>query len=584
MITEKITNAIQCHQNGELLKAQQLYKEILSIDPQNADCMHFLGVIAMQKGNLDQAIHLIQRAIELRPDISGYHSNIAMAYKENDQFKESLEHYQHSISLSPENPILHFNLAALFHHYGQFDNARNAYVKSLTLKPDQPLVHHNLGNLLMKQGDVQGSLMAASIAKKLAPENSAIQSNYLFCLNYSIDHSPEMIINEHIKWGHFYSKVNDYPLIAEHHERIRIGYVSPDFRNHAVARFMKSILTNHDSYQFDIYCYSNVKQSDSVTNQLKLLDVSWRNIWDKNDDQAVQQIQSDNIHILVDLAGHSSNNRLTVFARQPAPIQITYLGYPNTTGLSQMHFRLVDQWSDPDIHQFSGSEDRLYLPNGFLCYTPDDNIPPITFKPSNKSITFGSFNNLPKVNMNVIQLWASVLQAVPNSRILIKTKGFNDTSTQDRYGEYFNKFGVKKDRITLMGTVPDETEHLKIYNHVDIALDTFPYNGTTTTCEALFMGVPVITLAGVHHAARVGLSILSQTGFSEWVAYNQEQYIQKAAYLADHPEEIFSIRKTLRSRLFQSDLCQGKKFVRSLESVYRSCFLKKLKPNSLGIS
>ena len=571
-MNEKLSYAIQCHQQGDLNQALNIYQEIVSKEPQHADAWQFLGVISMQTGKLDQAIDLIKKAIAIRSDIPGYHSNLAMAYKEIDQFNQSLTHYQHAISLSPENPVLHFNLAALFHHYGRFEEARNAYVASLQLKPDQPLVHHNLGNLLLKQGDVKGALMAASIAKKLAPENQAIQSNYLFCLNYSVDYPPEVILNEHLKWGRQYPETDSQTMNLLHNQRIHIGYVSPDFRNHAVTRFVQAILTYHDVQQFNIFCYSNVKKADRVTNLLKQLNVTWRDIYGQNDDDVIQQIQSDNIHILVDLAGHSSNNRLTVFARKAAPVQMTYLGYPNTTGLSQIHFRIIDYWTDPDLNQFAGSEKRLYLPHGFLCFTPMEFMPSISSASPKKTVTFGSFNNLPKVNKHVIQLWASVLKATPHSRLLLKTKGFNDIAIQNRYLDKFERQGINPDRIQLSGSIPDETAHLEMYNHVDIALDTFPYNGTTTTCEALFMGVPVITLAGTYHASRVGVSILSQIGLSEWIAYHPNEFIQKSVHLAERSEDRQYIRKHLRKRLLQSDLCQGKKFVRSLESLYLRLF------------
>ncbi|KPA16250.1 O-linked N-acetylglucosamine transferase, SPINDLY family [Candidatus Magnetomorum sp. HK-1] len=568
-IDTRMAYAIQCHKNGEIHRASQIYQEILSNTPNNPDALHYSGLAAMQFGQFDKAICLIKQAIAIRPDISGFHSNLAMAYKENNQFKMALSHYQHAISLKPDNPVLYFNLGALCQHTGQLENARTAYMESLKIKSDQPLVYHNLGNLLLKQGDVQGAIMSSSIARKLSPDDPAIQSNYLFSLNYSTEHSPQATLDEHLNWGAQYGNNGLLDVEFKSSKRIHVGYVSPDFRNHSVAHFMQAILAHHDSQKFHIFCYSNVKKLDHMTKRLQNLCSSWRDIFDLNDDDVVRQIKADGIHILVDLAGHSSNNRLMVFAKKPAPIQITYLGYPNTSGLTQISYRFVDQYSDPDLKQYSGSEKRLYLPQGFLCYYPPDKAPSISTNPPLKTVTFGSFNNLPKVNLKVIELWANILKAVPESRLFLKTKGFNDIIIRDKYMEFFQQKGINKSRIQLMGNVSNEIEHLAMYKEIDIALDTFPYNGTTTTCEALWMGVPVITLAGKYHAARVGVSLLTQLGRQDWIAKDCADYIRKAIYLANHPEERSIIRQNLRSWLTKSDLCQGKSFVRSLESAYQ---------------
>ena len=563
-----MAHAIKCHQNGDNDQANQLYQKILSTDPQNVDALHYSGVIAMQAGKIDRAIQLIEKAIAIRPDISGFHSNLAMAYKENNQFQPSLDHYNKALSLKPKDPVILFNLGALHQAFSKYENAQTLYEESYRIDPNQPLVLHNLGNLLLKQGDVQNAIQSARKAMALAPNNPKIQSNYFFSLNYSIDHSPETIINEHLKWGQQNTRTHSKKPCFQHRPRIHIGYVSPDFRQHSVSKFIQAILMHHDKKYFEIYCYSNVKKPDHETNALKQSGVHWRDIYFLNDHKVYEQIQADGIHILVDLAGHSSGNRLMVFARKPAPIQVTYLGYPNTTGLSQIEYRLVDQQSDPDLNRFSGSENRVYLPNGFLCYSPSENAPSITRKVSSKHTTFGSFNNLPKINHHVIALWANVLKAVPDSRLLLKTNGFKVSRIQEKYWSLFQKQGIDPSRIELRATVKEENEHLALYNEMDIALDTFPYNGTTTTCEALWMGVPVITLSGHHHAARVGASILKQTVLNQWIAHGKNDYIKKAKYLADHPEDRVYFKQNLRGWLSKSLLCQKEYFVKTLENVF----------------
>jgi predicted O-linked N-acetylglucosamine transferase (SPINDLY family) len=560
--------AINYHQNGDYQKANQLYQKILKSDPQDADALQYSGVIAMQTGDLDRAIQLMERAISIHPHISGFHSNLAMAYKDNDQYKLALDHYNKALALNSGNPVILFNIGALHQSYDEYEDACISYTKSLTIDPNQPLVLHNLGNLMLKQGDVQHAILYARKALELSPNDPEIQSNYLFSLNYSMDHSPETIINEHLKWGKQYNcSCSKKPLI-QNSSRIHVGYVSPDFRDHSVAKFMQAILNCHNTQQFDIYCYSSVKKPDLVTHTLRQCKVTWRDIYYQKDDAVCDQIQADGIHILVDLAGHSSGNRLMVFAKKPAPIQVTYLGYPNTTGLSQVDYRFVDQYSDPDLNHLCGTEQRIYLPNGFLCFSPSKNAPLIAQKSSSKYITFGSFNNLPKINKQVIALWSNILKAVPNSKLLLKTNGFKAYRIKEKYLAYFQEQGIDPARIHLMATVKGEDAHLSLYEKMDVALDTFPYNGTTTTCEALWMGVPVITLKGNCHVSRVGESILNQTGLNAWIANNESEYIKKAIYLAGHPDERAYYRQNLRNWLAQSFLCRQDLFVKALENVY----------------
>jgi len=570
-----MAQAIMYHQKGEYQLARELYEKILISDSNNAEALQYSGVIAMQTGNLERAIHLIEKAIAIQPNISGYHSNLAMAYKDNEQFQPALDHYKKAIALNPKNPVLFFNLGALYQTFDFYDKACNSYDQSLQINPDQPLVLHNLGNLLLKQGDVNKAIHYGKKAMKLAPDDPEIQSNYLFSLNYNIDYSPEKIINEHLKWGQKYIHSHSKKTTFHNKSRIHVGYVSPDFRKHSVSHFIKAILNNHNKKFFDIYCYSNVKKPDHITHSLKQCDVVWRDIFYQNDNEVYDQIQADGIHILVDLAGHSSCNRLMLFAKKPAPIQITYLGYPNTTGLSQIDYRLIDHHSDPDLNQFSGSERRICLPNGFLCYAPSEPTPAISEQSLSKSITFGSFNNLPKINKHVISLWSKIMKAVPDSRLLLKTNGFKVQRVREQFLAYFQDQGIDPKRIQLMKTLKSGKEHLSLYNEIDIALDTFPYNGTTTTCEALWMGVPVITLSGKHHAARVGESILNQTGLKAWVTHNETDYIKKAIDLANNQDDRLHCRKHLRKWLEQSLLCKKDLFVENLEQVYCQ-FIKQL--------
>jgi predicted O-linked N-acetylglucosamine transferase (SPINDLY family) len=336
-------------------------------------------------------------------------------------------------------------------------------------------------------------------------------------LNYCADIEPTDVLAEHRRWSeqHTASLANDRQPHAnspDPNRRLRIGYLSPDFCRHSVAFFIESLLAAHDRSAFEILCYANVSQTDIITERLQGLADKWRDIVHLSDQQVAELVRADAVDILVDLVGHTVNNRLLVFARKPAPVQISYLGYPNTTGLSTIDYRLTDAWADPP-----GRADRFHtetlvrLQGGFLCYQPWPGTPEVSPLPALTSghITFASFNNATKVNPEVIALWSKILRLLPNARLIMKALQLGDIGTRQRFAQLFEQNGVSMERVELLGWASSTAEHLELYNRVDIGLDPFPYNGTTTTCEALWMGVPVIVLAGNTHAARVGVSLLS---------------------------------------------------------------------------
>jgi predicted O-linked N-acetylglucosamine transferase (SPINDLY family) len=308
-----------------------------------------------------------------------------------------------------------------------------------------------------------------------------------------------------------------------------------------------------------------------MTERLKQRSHHWHNIRGKTDDDVAALIRADAIDILIDLAGHTENNRLPVFARKPAPVQVTYLGYPNTTGLRTIDYRLTDIEADPPGQEPYHTEQLVRLPHGFLCYTSPPDAPAVTALPTSTvgHVTFGSFNNLAKMTPEVIGLWAQILKAIPGSRLVIKNKSMKDGPTRERYLALFRETGITEDRLDFVAWIPEAADHLGAYAHVDIALDTFPYNGTTTTCEALWMGVPVITLAGERHAARVGVSLLTRVGLTELIAQSPEEYVKLAVELAADTERLVQLRAGMRERMKHSPLCDAKSFTRDLETAYR---------------
>jgi predicted O-linked N-acetylglucosamine transferase (SPINDLY family) len=386
----------------------------------------------------------------------------------------------------------------------------------------------------------------------------------------------EMLYEEATQWWqqHGIKKVaTSHPVaVSKKFGRIKIGYISPDFREHSVSYFFLPFLEYHNRDSFEIFCYSEVKREDKITHRIKELSDHWRPIAWLRDRAVAEQVRQDGIDILVDLAGHTAENRLLVFAYKPAPVQVTWLGYPNTTGMPVIDYRFTDEIADPpgEADEYH-SEILMRLPDGFLCYGPPDDAPGVSGLPTHKNgrITFGSFNNLPKINPQVIGLWSRLLHQVADSRLLLKSKQFADEHVRQRFLDLFSVCGIGAERLRLLPRVASTAGHLALYHQVDIALDPFPYNGTTTTCEALWMGVPVITLRGDRHAGRVGASILTRLGLEEMIAQNEEAYVDIGVALAASMSALENLRSGLRSRMQSSVLCDGRSFARTMENTFQ---------------
>jgi predicted O-linked N-acetylglucosamine transferase (SPINDLY family) len=376
-------------------------------------------------------------------------------------------------------------------------------------------------------------------------------------------------------WQHHglpvYKSVN-HKNDVESIRRLKIGYVSPDFRQHSVSFFCQPLIQHHNRQLVEVFCYSEVKSSDDVTDEIMTSADEWRPISGLPDEAVAEQVRQDGIDILVDLAGHTAENRLLVFARKPAPVQITWLGYPNTTGMPVMDYRLTDDIADPpgEADQYH-SETLIRLPDGFLCYSPPDDAPDVSGLPARQTarITFGSFNNLPKINEAVIALWSRLLLKVPKSDLLLKSKQFADAHVRQRFVDLFTSHGIAAERITLLPRVPSTAGHLALYHRVDIGLDPFPYNGTTTTCEAMWMGVPVISLRCERHAGRVGASVLTRVGLKELIAESEEQYVEIGMKLAQNLDGLEMLRAGMRARMSASALCDAKSFARTMENNFQ---------------
>jgi protein O-GlcNAc transferase len=452
--------------------------------------------------------------------------------------------------------------------------------------PDHVLILTALGAVRLSQGLAEEAITCLRLAIDVGPKNYNTHSNLLMAMNYSERCSQEEIFAESLKWEAMHRLENcgeelcdERMILSEYHvdKKIRVGFLSSDFRTHSVSYFFEPLLKCINGNKFETFCYSDVEKPDVVTERLKSLAGHWIETSPLEDQAIIERIRADRIDILIDLAGHTGGNRLRVFTGHAAPIQGTWLGYPNTTGLSTIDFRLTDEISDPaGVADSLHSEKLIRLKNGFLCYLPTENAPENGSSPQliNGYVTFGSFNNISKMSPGVIAVWARIIRRVRNSRLMLKCHNFADYATAERFIGYFADFGIARDRIEVRPVVPDTKGHLAVYNEIDIALDTFPYNGTTTTFEALWMGAPVITLSGERHAARVGAGILTRLGLPELVASSTNEYINLAEGLANNPERLEKLHLSLRRILADSSLCDpelfAKEFGAALENMASS--------------
>ncbi|MBC8167848.1 MAG: glycosyltransferase [Bryobacteraceae bacterium] len=427
-------------------------------------------------------------------------------------------------------------------------------------------------------GDVHSALPAFRRYVAGYPDDAAAHSYLLFLLHSVEDISQEQIFAEHLRWSarHGLSLASKHRANASDAERVlRVGYVSADYRaGHPVMYFFEPVLRARDRSRFHVTCYSNVAIPDAVTGQVRLLADEWREIRGRPDDEVVAQILADRIDILVDLAGHCGGSRLKVFAGKPAPVQVTWLGYPDTTGLSAIDYRITDAIVDPPgLSERFHTEQLVRLePPGFLCYQPPAAAPPVSDLPASRAgyVTFGCFQYPGKITARMIENWARIMLGVPSSRLFLH-HCFSDYAepqgaVRNRLCAAFEGRGISADRLTFVGGVPSLRSHLELYSQVDMALDTSPFNGTTTTCEALWMGVPVITKAGHAHAGRVGASLLNQVGLDNLVTATDREYCEFATELASDLPRLTGIRAGLRAALTQSSLLDASGFTRKLEN------------------
>lgn len=559
---------------GRTADALEDFQQAVALDPSSADAHLHHGNALKQLGHFRDAVAPLRTSVTLAPASAVNWLNLGTALLELRELDEARTAFSRALQLEPTRADAHNILGYTLALSGDFAAAEKAYTEALRLNPRYAPAHDNLGGLYKSQARIPEALQhyRAALEHDRSP---ATHSNLLLALNFSDTTSPAEIYAAHLRWaaGHA-SLSSDAPparVSIAGERRLRVGYVSPDLVNHAVARFIEPVLECHDRARFEVFCYSQAARGDAVSERLQTLAVHWRNTALLTDEQMAEQIQRDQIDVLVDLAGHTAGNRLPVFTRRPAPVQITWLGYPNTTGIRAIDYRITDSISDPPGQTEAWhSEQLLRLPECFSCYRAPVESPPVSALPAltRGYITFGSFNQYPKIGPAVIELWAKLLLACPTARLSVRARSLADEQTASQVRAAFARLGVDPARIACDGRQLSTIDHLSVYHQVDVALDPFPYNGTTTTCESLWMGVPVVTLAGATHVSRVGASLLTHLGEPQWIASSPAEYINCASALAADFSRLSAIRASLRERFRASPLGDAARFTRHLEAAY----------------
>ena len=605
-VPEAFALALEHHQTGRLAEAEQLYDRILAAAPGHADCRHLMGVLAGQTGRGELAVRLIgeaialdgrdpayhnnlgnalfglgrleeaaagyRRALALKPDYAGSRYNLANVRQAQGRPEEALPHFEQALAFRADQPDLHNNIGVALLELGRLTEAVARFEQALALQPDHVDACNNLGKACQELGRRTEAVAHYRRALTLRPDYAGAHSNLLMTLTYLPDCPAARLFAEHREYGR--RQARPAPPHANPRDPgrpLRVGYVSGDFRHHVVGFFIEPLLAAHDRAQVSVHCYSETQRPDATTARLEALADGWCATASLDDDRMVERIQADGIDILVDLAGHSAFNRLPVFARKPAPVQVTYLGYPGGTGLEAIDYRLVDPVSDPEgAADAQAVEALVRLRDGFLCYRPPSGTGPGP-EPARSGgpLTFGSFNNLSKLSDPVVALWAALLRRLPEARLLLKSRPLADESAARAVRDAFGSHGVAAERLELLGWTAGLEAHFEAYGRIDIALDPFPYNGTTTTCEALWMGVPVVTLLGDRHAARMGASLLGRLGLVDLIAADEAAYLDIAAALAADSGRLARLRAELRPRMAASPLCDAPGLARRIETAYR---------------
>ena len=634
--------AVEFHRQGNLDRAETLYRQIIGYMPEYAQAHQLLGLILHQRGQHDAAMQAIHHALRLSPDDAeawcnlgnvqdavgewaqaeesyrraverqpafavGWsnlantlakmhrHADAALAcekalavdphcvpahltlgifHKEQGHFGEAARHFQQAAQHDPNCAEAFNNLGSLHAELGQISEAIECYARSLALAPGAD-AYGNLGSMYLELGRYEEAQACFEHVPGFTPDRARIEGNRLFTLHFDPAHSPQFLFEQACEWGRKYApaslRMEPPRNVPDPDRRLRIGLVSADFKNHPVGYFLERVLAHTDPEKLHVTCYANQRRSDAMTETLKAHAADWRDISALDDDRAAALIARDGIDILVDLSGHTAGNRLGVFARKPAPVQVTWMGYFDTTGVAAMDYILADRFVIPPEEERYYIEKILRLPECYLCFSPPDYAIDPAPAPAlaNGYVTFGCFNRLSKITPEAVACWVEIMHRVPGAKLFLRNKTLSDAGARQRIAAQFAEAGLVPERLILKGHTA-RPEYLVSYNEVDIALDPFPYAGGTTTVEALWMSVPVVTLPQSPFVSRMGASILSNMGLDGFVCRDTSDYMDNAVALAADVQALNALRAMIRPKLLASPVCDGIRFATHLEHAFRT--------------
>jgi predicted O-linked N-acetylglucosamine transferase (SPINDLY family) len=502
--------------------------------------------LSFQKGDIFRAHDCYVKALQSNSKDACLHVNLGTCYIEMKQWNKAFEHFNIALECDPNNPGAHTNLSQAYRLIGRMSDAIHHIQKVIEIEPDSRVAH----------------------------------SNFLLYLNYCPEITSKELFQHHVKWGKTFplsSKKNQiFSNYPDPHRPLRIGYISPDFRGHSVGYFIEPALIHYNVKELEVYCYAHVSKPDQTTETIQKRVKRFLFVHELDDRALAKQIQSDGIDILVDLAGYTANSRVLVMTFHPAPIQITYLGYPTTTGLKHIDYRLTDLVVDPEgVSDKFHTETLIRVEPHFFCFPPLGNNVPISRLPAldRKKLTFGAFHNTSKISDAVIRLWADILNQLPDASLMLQAAAYDDPDIVRYFQSCFESHGVSNKRTRFIGTLPFD-HYLRRHHHIDIMLDTFPWTGHTTSCHALWMGIPTLTLEGNRHSSRIGTCLMKALGLDDWVAKDHQSFIKKAIDFSKDLESLNTIRTTMRKRILESSISNKKTYARALENTFRNVWCK----------